>query len=309
MKKKWNSFESKNKKNELPELKSSKKISNYSPIINKGGFFDTEFEEFNKIKEISQGAYGRVFLVEVKTRNITRKIASKLVFDQKKQIYKEIRLLKKIPKHENLIEFISLISINFHIYINFEYFEGDDIWSYMKKSNNFFSKCELIEVIYQLLSGINCLHTQNPGIIHCDIHPGNILYSNRRLKICDYGSCITSNFKKKPEEANYFFIAPELVLNEQNYSFGSDIYACGLIINLLIIFHYTGIVSLPFQYPNEYPFEYFVVMANISKYKIPNFPNDTDEHLKLFCEGILKSRPNERPSAFECIQMIDKMKQ
>ena len=36
------------------------------------------------------------------------------------------------------------------------------------------------------------MHSQNPPIAHRDIKIENVLYSNGKYKLCDFGSCSTS---------------------------------------------------------------------------------------------------------------------
>jgi serine/threonine protein kinase len=68
-------------------------------------------------------------------------------------------------------------------------------------------------------------------IIHRDLKPANILLKNNRIKIADFGFAMRSSDSKKLSSYNVgspIYMPPE-ALNENKYSFKSDIWAIGII--------------------------------------------------------------------------------
>ncbi|CAG8500153.1 18707_t:CDS:2 [Dentiscutata erythropus] len=88
--------------------------------------------------------------------------------------------------------------------------------------------------IFTLLNDISCglYEIHNRNMIHKDLHPGNILFSNGVWKICDFGFSEPAN--KNSEIIGVLpYIAPEVLL-EKNYTPAADIYSIGIIMWQLI---------------------------------------------------------------------------
>jgi serine/threonine-protein kinase ULK/ATG1 len=68
-------------------------------------------------------------------------------------------------------------------------------------------------------------------IIHRDLKPANILLKNHKIKIADFGFAMKSSDSKKYSSYNVgspIYMPPE-ALNENKYSFKSDVWAIGVI--------------------------------------------------------------------------------
>lgn len=83
---------------------------------------------------------------------------------------------------------------------------------------------QFLKITQQLFLAVNVLHAK--GIIHRDLHPGNIIISNgprNVLKILDYGECITINClqstpPKLLKRVNGYARAPEIQTGVYSYS-------------------------------------------------------------------------------------------
>ena len=81
----------------------------------------------------------------------------------------------------------------------------------------------------QILNGY--IKMQSCGIIHRDLKPANIFLKNRSIKIADFGFAMKLSDSKKYSSYNVgspVYMPPE-ALNENKYSFKSDIWALGVI--------------------------------------------------------------------------------
>lgn len=81
----------------------------------------------------------------------------------------------------------------------------------------------------QIIRGYN--NISNKGIIHRDLKPANIFLRNSQVKIADFGFALKSTDSKKYSSYNVgspIYMPPE-ALNDNKYSFKSDIWALGVI--------------------------------------------------------------------------------
>jgi len=97
-----------------------------------------------------------------------------------------------------------------------------------------------------LLLGV--LHIHDNEIVHRDLKPANVLIDrNNKLYIIDFGVAITPDVEhdylgKKTFSGTPLFMAPEIFKSDgqlSSYGKNVDIYACGVILNLLLSGEYS----------------------------------------------------------------------
>lgn len=85
--------------------------------------------------------------------------------------------------------------------------------------------------MYQLLEGL--IHMHGAGVLHRDVKPQNVLITNTKIvKFADFGLARTIDIPLKKytrEVETLWYRAPELMLGENKYSFGVDVWATGCI--------------------------------------------------------------------------------
>lgn len=103
----------------------------------------------------------------------------------------------------------------------------------------YISKClntNSFTIIKSILSGINYIHSKN--IIHCDLSLNNILVDyDQNIKLCDFGLAEhlgdNDHIIKEKVYGQILYCAPESI-NNNKYSYKSDIYSLGIIIYELL---------------------------------------------------------------------------
>jgi serine/threonine protein kinase len=99
----------------------------------------------------------------------------------------------------------------------------------MLSSKRVFPESEAIEMMGQIINGYNQIF--NRGIIHRDLKPANIFMRANQIKIADFGFAMKQVDSKKYSSYNVgspIYMPPE-ALNDNKYSFKSDIWALGVI--------------------------------------------------------------------------------
>jgi len=152
------------------------------------------FEKFEVIECFKKDEHASVYLanhIYLGKKIILKALNTKTIFDEAKveRFKREAKIMAKLD-HPNIIKVLDFGTYNEFFYISFEYFESNNLRSYIKdKSLSLEQKKNLV---IQLFHGLGYAH-QNQ-IIHRDIKPENILVNeNSELKIGDFGLALALN--------------------------------------------------------------------------------------------------------------------
>jgi serine/threonine protein kinase len=108
------------------------------------------------------------------------------------------------------------------------------------------------ELFFEIVEGLNYLHSLKPLIIHRDLNPLNILVrkssGGKNIKISDFGlsvehekklfNCRSKSDCHTQERGNLAYIAPE-VLEGTTYNEKCDIFSLGLVLRDMFIWNYS----------------------------------------------------------------------
>lgn len=171
-----------------------------------------------------------------------------------------------------------------------EYVDGDEL------SNIKINKKDIFSLIYSIAIGINFIHKAD--IIHRDLKPSNIVVEKNTLRpvIIDFGFACKDC---KDIVGSFNYMAPEILLGNNNYSNKIDIFSFGVIIYYII----TGEVLYTFEdKKNIYKNKINILNAyNSLVNKLNNF-NNPYKNLIVSCTNY---DPNERPNIMEIINYFE----
>ena len=195
--------------------------------------------EYEIIKELGKGGFGRVIQVKNKSDNnfyaIKEIIIRADMKDQLDNIKKEADILSKFDC-DNIVKYYDSYFDKDKFYILMEYCEGQNLKDFINiniENNELIEENTLYDIIKQICIGIKEIHNEN--IIHRDIKPENIFMSeNKDIKIGDFG--ISKRYNPNKEYTNTIYkvgsvkyMAPEILINGK-YNLKSDMYSLGCII-------------------------------------------------------------------------------
>lgn len=231
-------------------IEHSKSISKNYPRIIGSKRREKIIGEFEVIKKMGQGAYGRVILAENKAdRNY--KVVIKLIIKERILVdtWVRDRKLGTIPSE---IQIMSTLNSNPHPNIMrlIDFFEDEDYYyielpphGYPTPAIDLFDMIELKKnmaelecksIIKQCISALNHLHKN--GVVHRDIKDENLIIdTNGVIKLIDFGSA--AYIKQGPFDVfvgTLDYAAPE-VLNGQSYEgMPQDVWSLGILFYTLV---------------------------------------------------------------------------
>ena len=260
----------------------------------------SRLSDFKIIKELGKGSYGTVYTVKSNINSnvyVMKKMElNHLNARQQIECHREVSILKKV-NHKNIIKYYSSFLEKEILYIIMEYAELGDLYSlikHYKKHSKFFSETDLWKISFEVLTGLDYLHSHN--IIHRDIKCLNLFITkDRHIKIGDLG---VSAFTSSVDNLHYtrvgtpLYISPELV-KQKPYNYKTDIWSFGCSL------YHLACLEPPFTGGN------LIVLGNNIVKGVPKaLPNQYSNEFKSFVDKMLEKKADKRPSAKEALGLI-----
>ena len=262
----------------------------------------SRLSDFTIINQLGKGSYATVYTV---LSHVDSKIYAMKKMDlnhlkprQQNECYKEVSILRKL-NHPNIIKYYSSFLEKECLYIIMEYAELGDLYSlikHFKKHQKFFDEFDLWKIAYDILNGLEYLHTHN--IIHRDIKCLNLFITkDKHIKIGDLGvSTIISGMDNmhSTRVGTPLYLSPELI-KQIPYDYKIDIWSFGCSL------YHLAALDPPFAGDN------LIVLGNNI---VRNQPKELDDmysnDFKYFVKKMLSKKPEKRPSAHEAKDLIPK---
>ncbi|CAL8101489.1 unnamed protein product [Calicophoron daubneyi] len=154
----------------------------------------TKYVDFELIKVIGQGGFGRVELVRHKrTRRVyAMKMMSKQhLLDHSQSGYWEERDVMVHASSEWLVACHHAFLDKDNVYLCMEYMPGGDLYYWLEKYDTF-NETQVRFYLAETVLALEALH--NLRFIHRDLKPDNMLLDARgHLKLADFGSCVQAD--------------------------------------------------------------------------------------------------------------------
>ena len=273
---------------------------------------------FRVRRVIAEGGFAVVFeVVDISTNKVCA-VKRLLAHDseKKREIEQEIKFMKLLTGHPNIIRFVSAASSvnstsgSTEYLVVMEYCPKGRLTDLLAAKGKL-SREEVICYFYQIARAVQHMHCQDPPIIHRDLKLENVLINNRgMLKLCDFGSATCerhqpdyswSALKRSQVEDEItchttpMYRTPEMLDLYQNFPINEqqDVWALGCTLYLLSF----GV------HPFEDSAKLRILNAN---YSLEN-KDAQFEVLHDLIRGCLMVDPRQRPSVNEVVQRIEEI--
>ena len=258
---------------------------------------EPKIKDFEILKELGCGSFGRVFLARhLKTKVLYAIKAidkqNKTNIDEKPYFRRELEVMYKIH-HPNVVKLFGHFEDNKYCYFIMEFISRGNVYNLLTLDKKKILSTKLVATIMKdVISATYFLHNMNPPIIHRDIKPENVLLNEGMVaKLTDFGwsNYIQEEKERKTVCGTPIYLAPEII-KEQGHDERVDIWCIGVLLFELI----TG--SVPFR-GNDIE----TLKSNILHLKI-TWPKEMNPDAKDLISKILKLDPSQRLALEDMLQ-------
>ncbi|ESQ30953.1 hypothetical protein EUTSA_v10011200mg [Eutrema salsugineum] len=279
----------------------------------------TSIDDFEIIKPISRGAFGKVFLARKRTTGdfFAIKVLKKLDMIRKNDIERilEERNILITVRYPFVVRFFYSFTCSDNLYLVMEYLNGGDLYSLLQKVSCLDEDIARI-YIAELVLALEYLHSLK--IVHRDLKPDNLLIAhNGHIKLTDFGlskiglinntidlsgpesdaspRTSSQHFQKNEEEERIRhsavgtpdYLAPEILLGTE-HGYAADWWSVGIILFELI----TGIPPFTAARPE-------IIFDNILNGKMPwpKVPGEMSYEAQDLINRFLVHEPEKRLGA------------
>ncbi|GAB2211486.1 hypothetical protein Drorol1_Dr00024800 [Drosera rotundifolia] len=268
------------------------------PVIDDVGECEIPWEDLVIGERIGLGSYGEVYRAD---RNGTE-VAVKKFLDQDfsgaalAEFRREVRIMRRL-RHPNVVLFVGAVTRPPNLSIVSEYLPRGSLYRIIHRPNCHIDEKRRIKMALDVASGMNCLHTSTPTIVHRDLKSPNLLVDdNWNVKVCDFGlSRLKHNtfLSSKSTAGTPEWMAPEVLRNEPSNE-KCDVYSFGVILWEL------ATLRLPWSEMN--PMQ--VVGAVGFQNRRLEIPKEVDPLVARLISECWQMEPNKRPSFAElCVAL------
>lgn len=267
------------------------------------GFSKHFANKYEMGEEVGRGHFGYTCAAKFKKGELKgQQVAVKVIPKAKmttaiaiEDVRREVKILRALTGHSNLIQFYDAYEDHDNVYIVMELCEGGELLDRILSKGGKYTEDDARKVLTQILNVVAFCHLQ--GVVHRDLKPENFLFTskdeNSELKAIDFG---LSDFVKPDEKLNdivgsAYYVAPEVL--HRAYSTEADVWSIGVIAYILL----CG--SRPFWARTESGIFRTVLKADPSFDEQP-WPSLSTE-AKDFVKRLLIKDPRKRMSAAQAL--------
>lgn len=262
-------------------------------------------------EQLSEGGFA--FIYRVVEASTGKEFALKKITCQSPELRRmaerEVELMRRLPQDENLVRFYDAALVQEGgtdvMLILMELCKEGTLITLLERYDGRLNLAQILYVMKEVCRGVKVLHKL--GVAHRDLKVENILLSQKKFKLCDFGSWSdtrhdlselpSSELQRLQEkfegETTLMYRPPEMidVFARQEVSTKVDVWMLGCILYTLAYFKH------PFQNQNQ------LAIVNVHYF----FPETDrfDDKFKQMVRWLLDPSPVSRPSIDEVLAALD----
>ena len=250
-------------------------------------------------------------------RSDEAEFAVKIVSKNRMNPAREVRILRAVHGHANIVNFVDVFEDELHTYIVMDLLRGGELLDRIKKLDHF-TEAQARRVFRELAGVVAYLHKR--GFVHRDLKPENILFQTEAEDSCislvDFGMAI----EVSPEDAvephalqtpcfTRTYAAPEVlqqVAAGPGYGMSCDVWSLGVILYYMLCGYppHGAKGGADFDHIHD-PEGHVVVLERIQSGSVQFHKDDWDgvsEQARACIRSLLSIDANMRPTAQELLR-------
>ncbi|HCH66973.1 MAG TPA: hypothetical protein DFR83_29490, partial [Deltaproteobacteria bacterium] len=276
---------------------------------------------FRFIKELSEGAFGKVYLAEMITGDNFKSVVAIKLLHGKWTTHQEIvqrsrdeaRVLGLLH-HRNIIRVEDLTSINGQCAIVMEYLDGVDLKSLVNDAREREGRIPfkvIFEVGSQIASALDAAYNKQPlqggeplRLIHRDIKPSNVMLTVAGdVKVLDFGTAQARfDDREAHTQALAFgsaaYMAPERLLGDPDHPAG-DIFSLGITLYELLALDAFGKIHIREERFNT------KLEKRLSSLEMGDIDEEQAEQIRMTMRLMLSYDTEQRPSSSDVTELLE----
>lgn len=237
------------------------------------------------IKEIGEGAFGKVYLANHVLLNVQVVLKCGLIDDP--NIVREVYYHRQL-QHKNIVKLYEVIKTEKHLWMALEYCEGSELFYYIYEKRRLeYHECQ--NLFNQIITGVKYVHSLN--LAHRDLKLENILLADTKksiVKLTDFGFVREFNPIKRRFLSTVcgttVYMAPELIKNQPYSGFAIDIWSLGVILFTMLY------GEMPFDEDDDLKTKYKIINEE------PIYRDSVPQEAIDLLRRMLSKDPRSRPS-------------
>lgn len=276
---------------------------------------------FRFLKELSEGAFGKVYLAEMITGDAFKSVVAIKLLHGKWGGHEEIvrrsrdeaRVLGLLH-HRNIIRVDDLTSLNGQCAIVMEYLDGVDIKNLINYSRELgvgFPRKVSFEIGAQIAAALDAAYNHRPlgggdplQVIHRDIKPSNVMITTAgEVKVLDFGTA-QARFDEREAHTQALafgsaaYMAPERLLGDPDAPSG-DVFSLGITLFEIIAFDPFGKIHIR---PEKFDAR---LERRLGEIDLSDLSEGQGEQVRGLLRQFLAYEASERPNASQCVELLE----
>ena len=200
-------------------------------------------EDFERLKVLGKGSFGKVVLVRLKTNGklFAMKILKKEAVVKRKQVdhTKTERMILEKLRHPFIVRLYYAFQDNDNLYFVTEFMQGGEMFFHLHRNPQYKDKA-VIFYLSEILLALEYMHRKN--IVYRDLKPENILLDFQgHIKLTDFGLSKILSYQRTRTYTmcgTAEYLAPEIILEKEGYDTTCDWFSFGaLMFEMLCGYH------------------------------------------------------------------------
>ncbi len=192
--------------------------------------------EYRVLKVLKESPTGAVLLAEhegLGARRIIKSLSRE--HPDRDQLIREARIMQRF-RNDAIPVIYDIKEEDGNTFLIEEFIEGESLKNYLKRHHKL-SESELLDHSIQLCDILIYIHDPSHRVLHLDLKPENIIVSDHRMKLIDFGSaiCREENGRERKIYGTPGFCAPEMTDNGE-MTCSTDLFIFGKVLEYMLLF-------------------------------------------------------------------------